>query len=403
MNEHWEAEIWAQLDSEGSRSTVPDGFPALPPIPSGRYHDPDLAALEDRLIWRRTWLLAGHVSQLPDAGSYRAVELLGIPLLLSRGDDFVVRCFYNSCRHRGAPVTRNESGTTARLTCQYHGWAYDSQGQLCHVPQERDFPGLDRSCRALIELRSGIVGGLVFVSMDDDPPDLERWLGSLPQQMAALGGSSLQVVGVQSEPIPCNWKLVVHAFLEFYHGATIHPESVPHLDSERIAISLYPHGHGRLVIDRRREGDRVSLPADPSDSSTVPAIFRDTFISFTMFPNLVMACGPGAFPIISAWPTGPETSRLELMWFGAPWGPGPAPVAYRQRMDTFYGVILQDLANLGSMQASLRTPGAPDVQLGFQERLIYQFEREVDRLLGDSVPADYRIDPLLDGWVLEPD
>ena len=68
-------------------------------------------------------------------------------------------------------------------------------------------------------------------------------------------------------------------------------------------------------------------------------------------------------------------------------------------MDTFYKVILQDLANLGSMQASLRSDGAPDIQLGYQERLIYQFERELDRQLGDEVPAEYAVSPVIDEWV----
>lgn len=399
MKQEWEAQIWAQLDAEGRRTTVPEGFPPLPPIHGGRYHDAAFAALEERRLWKASWLLAGHVSQLPEPGSYRALELLGVPILISRGDDLVIRGFYNSCRHRGAPVTRNESGTTSRLTCRYHGWGYDSQGRLAHVPDDRDFPELDRSCRGLVELRCADVEGLVFVSMADQPPDLIEWLGSLPEQMAELNGPGLQVVGYQSEAIPCNWKLVVHAFLEFYHSKTIHPESIPHLDSERLAIDLYPNGHGRLVIDRRRDGQRVPSAPEPGDNPSVTPLFRDTFTSFIVFPNLTMACGPAAFPIICAWPTGPESSRLELVWFAPAWGPGAAPQAYVQRMDTFYKVILQDLANLGSMQASLRSDGAPDIQLGYQERLIYQFERELDRQLGDEVPAEYAVSPVIDEWV----
>ena len=32
-------------------------------------------------------------------------------MLLIRGKDGVIRCFYNTCQHRGAPVVRDEAGS----------------------------------------------------------------------------------------------------------------------------------------------------------------------------------------------------------------------------------------------------------------------------------------------------
>ncbi len=94
-------------------------------------------------VWRRTWLLAAHESDLAAPGSYATFERSGAPIVLVRGQDDRIRAFYNSCRHRGAPVVRDACGTAKRLTCQYHSWSYDLTGSLKAVPDARSFAGLD--------------------------------------------------------------------------------------------------------------------------------------------------------------------------------------------------------------------------------------------------------------------
>ncbi|MEZ5270517.1 MAG: Rieske (2Fe-2S) protein [Microthrixaceae bacterium] len=64
-----------------------------------------------------------------------------------------VRAFYNSCRHRGAPVVREACGTSKRLTCQYHSWSYGLDGELRAVPDERSFSGLDTDSLGLVPVR----------------------------------------------------------------------------------------------------------------------------------------------------------------------------------------------------------------------------------------------------------
>ena len=53
----WASRIRAQMDYESQRQAPPEGFPALPPIPTGRYVDPDFFALEQAHLWKKSWLL----------------------------------------------------------------------------------------------------------------------------------------------------------------------------------------------------------------------------------------------------------------------------------------------------------------------------------------------------------
>src|SRR5690606_511557 len=141
------------LHYEAEREQPPADFPPLPEIPGARYTSEAFHQLELTHIFHKCWLPAIRLEEVPEPGSFVVWRKLGRPVLIVRGRDNRVRAFYNSCRHRGAAVTPAESGRCNLLRCQYHSWAYDLTGKLVSVPEERDFPGLDKSTRGLIPVR----------------------------------------------------------------------------------------------------------------------------------------------------------------------------------------------------------------------------------------------------------
>ncbi len=404
MQTELEQTIRTRLDTEDARKGPPAGFPALPPIAAGRYTDANFASAETEALFGTQWLFAGHVSEVAGPGDFRVVDLPIGPVVVIRGMDGEVRSFFNSCRHRAAPVTRDTCGTAKLLVCQYHSWAYDTQGRLKNVPDERDFAALDRNDRALVSLRCEIWDGWVFVSADGDAPPLHQWLGPIPEQLAELDGANLRFVGRQAAEFTCNWKLAVHAFMEVYHVRTVHPDSAALLyDPRRTTLTMFERGHNRLTIDKRPDMAFLNQErGTPYDIDSVEELIRTTSTSFSIFPNVTIVPDPASFPFIVAWPTGVDSCRLELSWFGADWGEGDPPAEHTVRMELFETIIAQDTENLAPMQASLRSAGCPDIQVGYQERLLYQFERQLDRVLGDRVPEAYRVEPVID-HLIEPD
>lgn len=405
MDTELELTIRGRLDEEDARTGPPNGFPALPPIPAGRYTDQAFADLETGNVFGSQWLFTGHASEIPGAGDYRVVDLPIGPIIVIRGIDGIVRAFFNSCGHRAAPVTREACGTAKLLVCQYHSWAYDTLGHLKNVPEERDFTDLDRDARALPPVRCEEWDGWIFVNADAGASPLIEWLGPIPEQLAELGGTHLRVVGRQIADFTCNWKLAVHAFMEIYHVRTIHPDSAALLyDPRRTTLAMFGNGHNRLTIDKRPEMSFLNQEhGAPFDNDSVGDLLRTTSTSFSIFPNVTIVPDPAAFPFIVAWPTGVDSCRLELTWFGADWGEGDPPPEHTGRMDLFEMIIAQDTANLAPMQASLRSTGCADILVGYQERLIYQFERQIDRVIGEvSVPPSHRVAPVIDHLVERP-
>ena len=64
----------------------------------------------------------------------------GLPVVLTRDRDDVLRAFANVCRHRGSIVARG-AGERGTLQCPYHAWTYGLDGCLRAAPRTKDDPG----------------------------------------------------------------------------------------------------------------------------------------------------------------------------------------------------------------------------------------------------------------------
>ncbi len=396
-----EQRIRERIAVEKDRAEPPPEAVPVPLIPTGRYVDPTFYALEREHLFPRTWLFAGHESEWPDPGSYRLFTRSGAPIVIVRGEDGELRAFYNACRHRGAPVTRDDCGTARRLTCQYHSWSYGTDGVLKAVPDARSFAGLDTDQLGLVPVRCERWEGWVFVSEDPDVVPLTQFLGPICDQMLDIDGPSMRLVGTQVHHLACNWKLMVDAFLEVYHIRTVHPDNAALLyDDQATTVAMLPNGHSRLTVEKREELRDLPMVSPEHDNPSVPLLWRQTSTSFGIFPNLVVPMDTGAFTFLCMWPVGVDATELELRWYAPAWESEDVPEDHRLRMTLFETVMAQDTANMAPIQASVSSRGARPFQLGWHERLIHHFQRAVDLAIGpDRLPPGTEVSDALDGYV----
>jgi phenylpropionate dioxygenase-like ring-hydroxylating dioxygenase large terminal subunit len=401
MDSTLELTIRRRMEDEKARTAPPSDAVAVPPIPTGRYTDPHFFDLEMERIFRRSWLFAGHVSEWPETGSYRLFTRSGSPIVIVRGQDDVLRAFYNSCRHRGAPVTRDACGTAKRLTCQYHSWSYDTEGVLRAVPDARSFAGLDTSTLGLVPVRCEVWEDWVYVSEDPAAPPLTDQLGPICELMADIDGPSLRAVGTQVHRVEANWKLMVDAFLEVYHVRTVHPDNAALLyDDQSVTVAMLPHGNSRLTVEKREALRDFAMVSDEHDNPSVGLLWRQTSTSFGIFPNLVVPMDTGAFTFLCMWPVDVRTTELELRWYAPSWNGDEVPAEHLARLELFDTVMSQDKANMAPIQASVESPGARPFQLGWHERLIHHFQRAVDVAIGPAlVPEGMAVSDALDRFV----
>jgi phenylpropionate dioxygenase-like ring-hydroxylating dioxygenase large terminal subunit len=405
----------AEMRSEFARTAPPEGFPAFHDIPGGRHTSDEFWQLEQDHLWPRTWVLAGRAEDIPHAGDFKLFDDLKASIILIRGKDDVVRAFYNTCQHRGAPVVRDQSGTARTLRCQYHSWTYDiSSGQLINVPDERDFVGLDRAERCLPAIRCEQWDNWIFVNQSPDAMPLLEWLHPIPHQLAQLQGPTLRTVARRSKVVQCNWKVTAEAFLEVYHFRHIHSRNgETALDNRGATMGLLPNGHSRMITPFSHSACvalgmsawddwRHNVTPGFDDIPTVVDMVRSTSSAYSMFPNLITPIAAYGFPFITFWPIDRRTTRIDWTHYAPNYveGDDGMSAAWVKRMDTFDQIMSEDFANLEPMQRSLESPAMRGMPINYQERRIWHFHEQLDRTIGiERIPAELRVAQLLDRYI----
>ncbi len=399
---------------EFARTGPPEGFPAFPIIPSGRHTSDEFWELEQAHVFGRSWVIAGRVEDAASPGDFFTFDDLGIPMVIVRGNDGTIRCFANTCQHRGAPVVREEHGSARRLRCQYHSWTYDiDSGTLISVPDERDFVDFEREEQCLPRFLCDTFAGFVFVNRDPHAPTLATWLGKAAEMFLPFQGESLRQVYRRSVIVPCNWKVTAEAFLEVYHFRHIHShDGVSVLDNRGAAMGLYAHGHSRMITpfsDQNVKRAGLSSWEDwkPIDQGpfatidTVPDMVRCTSTAVSLFPNVIVPLGAIGFPINVFWPIDKRTTRLDWIYYAPKdWDGDEMPERWAKRAAVYDQIMDEDMQNMAPMQRSIDSPALKGMRTNYQERRIWHLHEQIDRLIGaERIPAELRVPQLLGPYI----
>ncbi len=193
-----------------------------PTLPAQAYLSPDWFANEQRAIWAREWVCVGRLNDLPSL-LMRPVTVAGERLFLIREPDQTVRCFHNTCRHRGSELCAADRALRAKLiTCPYHQWAYDLSGHLVSTAFGTPSGDFRREDHGLFAAHTRVWNGFIYVCLADQPPDLapDGGLHSLDNWPMA----DLITGHVLEKDLACNWKVFWENYNECLHCPGIHPE-----------------------------------------------------------------------------------------------------------------------------------------------------------------------------------
>ena len=196
------------------------------------YADAGVFELEMERIFGRAWLVIGHESQVRAGGDFFTTRLAREPVIVVGQDDGSVAVLINRCAHRGATVCAEGRGNTQRFVCPYHGWSYDTAGQLRAVPVESGYQRENLNQLGLKRVpRVTTYRGFIFASAAPSGPSLEEFLGparaSFDDFVDRAPGGELEVAGgVFKHVYQGNWKLMLENHLDGVHPAHVHASSV---------------------------------------------------------------------------------------------------------------------------------------------------------------------------------
>jgi choline monooxygenase len=352
------------------------------------YTDPELLAAEQKLIFERTWQLAGHVAALPRSGSYLTAQAGTQPVLVVRDDQGQLRAYRNVCRHRGSRLLSGSGQCKAAIRCRYHGWTYRLDGSLIGVPEGLGFGDrLDKSTLGLLPVRVEEMCGLIFVNLDREATPLADLVGDLPQRLAKYRIETLESFAPSGGTQPANWKAVADNYLEGYHIPIAHPGLMRMLDYKRYDVEVNEHyvwfesplrdkpSSNRL----ERLYARMATPMPGLDTAD-RRVWRYAFI----YPNTTIDLYPDQ---VNTWQMLPDGVAQTRDTFGSYRAPGADPrtrIAQwaNQRLN---GLVLdEDIDLVDNVQQGLQTRGYRCGPLGAREAGVAWF---ADRIRADMAPA----------------
>src|SRR5258707_5862308 len=253
-------------------------------IPAPWYVDPRIAELERLNVFSKTWQLVARTDQVQKPGEFVSTTVAGEPIVIVRGNDNVLRAFYNVCRHHAAAVVTQPCGQASLLRCPYHGWNYGLDGSLKGMPEFEGVKNFDRAQNGLVPVRVETWECLVFVNLDEHATPLHDFLGGLVRRVAPLEVSKLHYFDRRSFDIHCNWKVFVDNYLDGgYH--------VPHLHKGLNSVLDYK----QYTIENE---DRYCLQSSPmvsseEDAATGATRKGDRAWYFWQYPNFMINCYEG--------------------------------------------------------------------------------------------------------------
>src|SRR6267143_1219769 len=200
-------------------------------VPYWVYQDEDIYAREQERIYRgATWNFLGLEAELPDPGDFKTTFVGEMPVVASRDLQGALRCFENRCAHRGALLCLKGRGNTKEITCIYHNWTYDLEGNLTGVAFRRGVRGLGGmpadarpESEAPRKLRVAIFCGLMFATLSEATPSIEQYIGpEVAAKIRRVMKEPVKLLGGYSQALPSNWKLYFENVKDTYHASLLH-------------------------------------------------------------------------------------------------------------------------------------------------------------------------------------
>ena len=309
---------------------------------------------------------------LSEAGAYVARETAGVPIVAVRGTDGIVRAYRNACRHRGMQVASG-TGCARALVCRYHGWTYNLEGRLRHIPHEQEgFPGIDKDAHSLVPLSTAERGGLVFVTQESGAGSSDVLDG-----LEGLIGPDQRLFATREVDFDANGKIFLESFIEGYHIKSTHPES------------FLPYGFDNLnVIDLFGRHSRVTYPFQrikklakvaPSERRVEGLL---TYV-YHLFPNVLVTVLSRHTNLVILEPLAIDRTRQITYTLTNGGGDDPAALAEAKRDADFVGNTggQEDRAVVQAIQRGLSS-GANDAFIfGKFESAIAHFHRNLTAAL----------------------
>ena len=310
------------------------------PLPIESYVSAEAYESEMNNIFKKAWLKVALENEIPNVGDYKVkrLEFASTSVILVRGKDNKIRAFHNMCSHRGNKVIPDNNYETfggnraAVMTCRFHGWVFDAQGQLVDVPRVDQFPAcFQQAENGLTPIHCDVWAGFVFINLDRSPQTLSDYLGDASGHLEGFPFDKLSQCFSYHTILNTNWKIGMDAFSEAYHVATLHAGSLSNVEKCTVGGTRFygPHKSISTFFDLQPVHPPVAEAANRRATSNLASIHHQgrldlpervnperkanfAFEMLSCFPNILIHVAQDTWFTHQFWPM----SQGQTLWEG---------------------------------------------------------------------------------------
>lgn len=372
------------------------------PLAPWTYANQEIFDLEYETLFLKRWQLVGHVSEVPNVGDFITLDIGRDSVVVLRGKDEILRAFLNVCRHRASRIFA-ESGTCRGVVrCPYHGWTYQLDGSLMAIPQQENFPGIDKSNLGLHAVQIEVFHGFVFVRVkgsDLSVADQFAHTGHYFEDYDVKNYEKIAVTTVQTWD--ANWKIAWDNFQENYHIPIGHP-GLHRLVKENDEWDELDSGVNFGVFEVREKPSRIEEERRYQEmlhyaDRRLPDNLKGKWVQFGVTPNLGIDLYPEMLDFFQLIPIGPDRTVVRSSFYGHK-NPTPEEAELRRlNMSINDAVNEEDKILCARVQQGIQTHGYRPGPLSLHEGSMFYSHELIRDLIPVMSLADAPIDDTIRG------
>lgn len=271
--------------------------------------------LEFEKIFSKNWIFAGMESDFTENNSYITLEIMNYPIVIQnfKGE---IKAFQNICPHRFNKI-QTESKGVGLFMCNYHNWSFDKEGKPRTIPKKSSFntESEEFKCLQVKPLKLAKAGKFLFVSLEENPVEIEQYLGSFYKKLNEISNAIDFNYYFDDDFQQINWKIIIENVVEAYHCPAIHQETLFGMGFCSISETNNEYDKGHSVADYPKI-DKSITENKPLDYLKNIEFLHNSFRHYFIFPNLLISSTEGTSIYVgNVLPINSEQSILRKRYY----------------------------------------------------------------------------------------
>lgn len=387
-------------------------------IPRQAYTSEAFFAWETANVLKKEWQCVAHVSQIPAAGDFLNLDLMGEPLVVVRGKEGAVRVLSRVCPHRAMDIMPEgfgydghgpaevragspHCGHTRLFLCPYHAWTFELDGKLKACPEMHEAEAFSREEMGLAQYRSAVWNGFIFVNLDGTAGPFEKGMEEITEDLAPYALEKMKVVVAREWDCEFNWKVLVENFMESYHHLGIHHKTLqPMMPARNTWTERERRRYVRCHLPYKAEVLRQVAEREAKGAADLgfPVLQglreeqKKEWALFLIHPSMLLATTEDRVIWYRIQPLGPDRITLLTTTLAAPEVPDlpGAEAMIAAQAEMLYAFHLEDMEVCTAVQRGLYADAWKPGRLSHLEMPVWLFHRYLAARIRGVWPTDDR-------------